>query len=50
MATSSEQLASMLNFDITDSNALTQALGEYFDERDNSEDETDNEESDTDGE
>ena len=50
MASNSRALADILNLNNPDSDALIQALGDYFDERDNDEDATDTEESDSDGE
>ena len=45
MASNSRALADILNLNNPDSDALIQALGDYFDERDNDEDATDTEES-----
>ena len=50
MASTSKALADILNLNNPNSDALIQALGDYFDERDNDEDATDTKESDSDGE
>ena len=50
MPSISKALADILNLNNPNSDALIQALGDYFDERDNDEDATDTEESDSDGE